>query len=204
MVSPSVDTAAPQSLDAPVVPGAAAADPLLPDFTLPRYDSLPSFGIYVDQLVSIVNDAVGFFAMYDEKPLTAAMVNNYVKQGVMPRPIKKKYGRNHIAYVIVICILKKAFSLQEISQLIQLQKSLYDSGAAYDAFADSLEKSLTQLLDDETSLGGIEAASVDGEFLVQRGVSVFSNKLFIQMMLGSSSSDDGKAESTAKRPKRKK
>jgi len=204
MVSPSADTTVPSSLDAPEVVAAALAGPSLRDLALPRYDSLPSFGIYVDQLVSIVNDTVGLFAMQDEKPLTAAMVNNYVKQGVIPPPVKKKYGRNHIAYVIVVCILKKVFSLQEISQLIKLQKTLYDSGAAYDAFVDSLEKDLAQLFDDGAGLGGAATKPVNGELLVQRGVSTFSNKLFIQMTLGSRPGDQDKVESGTKKAKRKK
>jgi len=203
MVSPSADTTDSGSLAAPAAPDASTAEPSLHDLALPRYDSLPSFGIYVDQLVSFVNDTVGFFAMHDEKPLTASMVNNYVKQGVMPRPIKKKYGRNHLAYVIVICILKKVFSIQEINQLIQLQKSLYDSGPAYDAFADSLEKDLAQLFGSEAGVGSIDAESVSGELLVQRGVSTFSNKLFIQMMLDSMPGEENKPESNAKKAKRK-
>ncbi|MCL2529561.1 MAG: DUF1836 domain-containing protein [Coriobacteriia bacterium] len=199
MISPSADT----SLDDSMALSASTAEPSLHNLALPRYDSLPSFGIYVDQLVSFVNDTVGFFAMPDEKPVTAAMVNNYVKQGVMPRPIKKKYGRNHIAYVIVICILKKVFSIQEINQLIQLQKSLYDSGPAYDAFIESLEKDLAQLFGGVAGAGGKDAAPVDRELLVQRGVSTFSNKLFIQMTLGSMPGEADKAESSAKKAKRK-
>jgi len=201
----TVETDSPHASAEPTTPASSSAAELsLQGFVLPRYDSLPSFGIYIDQLVSFVNDAVGLLATHDEKPLTAAMVNNYVKQGAMPRPEKKKYGRNHIAYVIVICILKKVFSIQEITQLIQLQKSFYDSGPAYDAFVDSLEENLAQLFSNESVLADTAATSFDGELLVQRGVITFSNKLFIQMMLDSRPAGEDQAQSIPKKPKSKK
>ena len=37
--------------------------------------------------------------------ITHSMINNYVKLGIMPAPVKKKYSREHIAYLIIICCL---------------------------------------------------------------------------------------------------
>ena len=51
--------------------------------------------------------------------VTNSMVNNYVKQKVMPLPVKKKYQKTHIAMLIVLSLLKTAFSLDEINQYFQ-------------------------------------------------------------------------------------
>ena len=153
----------------------------LENLILPRYDSLPSFGIYVDQLVSFVNDTVSFSYMPDEKPLTASMVNNYVKQGLLPKPNKKKYSQYHIAALIAICILKKIFSIHEIAQLIQIQMDAYQMGQAYDSFIDSLERCLAQVFFDKPSKRTGTASSNSDALLVERAVLTFSNKLYVQI-----------------------
>lgn len=154
----------------------------LAELKLPRYDDLPTFGVYVDQLISYVNDTVGFSLTPEEKPLTASMVNNYVKQGVVPKPEKKKYTRDHIAYLIAVCILKKVFSIQEVTTLIRLQIDVYPTDQAYDLFVDSLEQCIFAVFSGEGTLGG--AASSDRRtLLVERAVLTFSNKLFVQMRI---------------------
>ncbi len=57
------------------------------------------------------------------------MVNNYVKMGVMPAPVKKKYSRIHIAHLIVICVMKSALSISAICRVIENE-----------LLADSVEK----------------------------------------------------------------
>lgn len=73
---------------------------------------MPTFEIYSDQLLTIVNQELSYFDI----EVTNSMVNNYVKHKVMPLPIKKKYNRTHIAYLILISLLKTTFSLEEIKQ----------------------------------------------------------------------------------------
>lgn len=151
-------------------------------FVLPRYDNLPAFGVYVDQLISYVNDIVDFSYMPEEKPLTATMVNNYVKQGAVPKPEKKKYTRNHIACLIIICLLKKVFSIREITELIQIQIEAYPTELAYDSFISSLEVSLAEVF---TGAGSNTPADRDDELnqetvLVESAVTTFCNKLFVQ------------------------
>ena len=176
---------------------------LLPPLNLPRYDQLPSFGIYVDQLISFVNETVQFSYMPDEKALTASMVNNYVKQGVVPKPEKKKYSRNHIAYLIVVCILKKVFSIQEITSLITRQIKAHPTPGAYDSFIVALEKSLAEVFSQPSNLAEVfsqpsnlaevfsqpsshKKTKGDTPFdnlLMDRAVLTFSNKLFVQIKM---------------------
>ena len=46
------------------------------------------------------------------------MVNNYVKKKVMPAPFKKRYRRQHIAYLLMIYIAKNVIALDEIAPLL--------------------------------------------------------------------------------------
>ena len=58
---------------------------------LPRWNALPDLELYMDQVLSLMERYLGNYPGFDRKGLTAAMVNNYVKLGVMPPPVKKKY-----------------------------------------------------------------------------------------------------------------
>lgn len=55
-------------------------------FALPRYNDLPSVGLYLDQTVQFVN---GYFRSFCGVELTPSMVSNYVKKGVVDHPIRK-------------------------------------------------------------------------------------------------------------------
>ena len=57
-------------------------------FRLPRYEQIPNVGLYLEQVVRYVN---AHLAPLGESELTSSMVSNYVKQGLIPSPIKKAY-----------------------------------------------------------------------------------------------------------------
>ena len=57
-------------------------------FRFPRYAELPKLDLYMDQVLSVVSETLSVFQTEKkEKVLTAAMVNNYVKQKVLPPPV---------------------------------------------------------------------------------------------------------------------
>ena len=81
------------------------------------WDQLPDFALYMDQVLSYMDRQVLSFA--EEDALTAAMVNNYTKGGLVPRAEGKKYTRDHLAYLTVICILKRVMSAKDMDLLIR-------------------------------------------------------------------------------------
>lgn len=112
---------------------------------LPRWDELPDFHLYMDQLVPFVNDHCAFLQITDDdKLLTPAMINNYVKQRIMPKPVKKRYSRVHLAYLMVLVSLKPVLSIQDIADGLQLQVVAFrgDYRAAYNLFCKQYERSL--------------------------------------------------------------
>lgn len=90
---------------------------------LPRWEELPDFDLYMDQVLALAGRYLGSGPETGEKALTASMVNNYVKMGVMPPPVKKRYGRMHIAHLLAICVLKSVLSISEIRELIRRELS---------------------------------------------------------------------------------
>ena len=67
------------------------------------------------------------------------MVNNYVKLGIMPAPQKKKYTREHLAYLIIICILKASLTISDIQRLMDASLGSSSIDAVYDRFCGMFE-----------------------------------------------------------------
>ena len=109
-------------------------------FALPRYNDLPSVGLYLDQTVQFVN---GYFRSFCGVELTPSMVSNYVKQGVVDHPIRKKYTRDQIASLMYIAVSKTVLSIENIDTLFKMQREHCSAGTAYDIFCEELETSLS-------------------------------------------------------------
>ena len=119
------------------------------------WEQLPDFSLYMDQVLSYMDRQVIRFDGDDG--LTAAMVNNYTKSGLAPRAEGKKYGREHLAYFTVICILKRVMSTRDMDLLIreelQGDRSVADG---YAAFRQSLDKALNITADELAARTGEE------------------------------------------------
>lgn len=92
----------------------------LHEFRLPVWDELPQIELYMDQVIVLLNEYLSYFVYEgnDEKLITAAMVNNYVKMKLVPAPVRKKYGRVHLAYLIMICTLKQTLSMAVVKKML--------------------------------------------------------------------------------------
>lgn len=92
----------------------------LQQFNLPQWEELPQIELYMDQVIVLLTDYLGFFVYEgnDEKLITAAMVNNYVKLKLVPAPVKKKYGRAHLACLIMICTFKQTQSMAVVKKML--------------------------------------------------------------------------------------
>ena len=118
------------------------------DFALPRYEELPSVGLYLDQTVQFVN---GYFRSFQGVELTASMVSNYVKKGIISHPVKKKYTREQLASLIYIVVSKTVLSIENIDTLFKMQREHCSAGTAYDIFCEELETSLSVVFGGEAA-----------------------------------------------------
>ena len=115
-----------------------------------EWEQLPDFALYMDQVLSYMDRQ---FIRFDEADtLTAAVVNNYTKSGLVPRAEGKKYNREHLAYLTAICILKRVMSTRDMDMLIheELQGS-HSVESGYNAFCASLDKALNITVDEMES-----------------------------------------------------
>lgn len=109
----------------------------------PRYEELPKIDLYMDQLLVFLDEYLSPFQIPgEESAITAAMVNNYVKQKVIMPPKNKKYSKKHIMYLMVVGILKNVLSISDIAALIEMQIGLFSLGKCFNFFAIELENAL--------------------------------------------------------------
>ena len=114
---------------------------------LPRWNELPDLELYMDQVLSLIERYLGSYPGFDRKGLTASMVNNYVKLGVMPPPVKKKYTRIHLAHLIIICVLKASLPIDLIKNLIMWSVEKSEESEFYNEFCENFEISVKNTAD---------------------------------------------------------
>lgn len=111
------------------------------EIKLPRYNEIPNVGLYLKQVVKLINDVIEPFM---EADVTEAMLSNYVKKHIISSPVKKQYDREQTAKLIFIVFAKNAASLDNIALLLKRQEQAYSAQEAYDFFAESMENALNR------------------------------------------------------------
>lgn len=105
----------------------------------PKWEELPSLGLYVDQVAAVINEYLTSLGM---EPLTKSMINNYVKKKTIQAPIKKKYAVNQIVDLLLIGFFKNTFTINDIRQgILQITAKDYPK-QAYDRFVEILNARL--------------------------------------------------------------
>lgn len=116
------------------------------------WESFPDIGLYMDQIISYMPRQLIHFG--DGEVLTSAMVNNYIKDGMLPRAEGKRYSRPHLAYLTAIMALKQVLSVRSARELIGVGTSGRNTEELYGYFTRVLDGALTetgQALDEDLS-----------------------------------------------------
>lgn len=114
----------------------------LSNYHCPRWNELPDIELYIDQVICILQNNLSIFIKEGDAIITTSMINNYVKNKVIKAPVKKKYTRDQVTHLFVICIFKKLMSISDISESIKYMKRIYTVEEGYNIFCDELEKAL--------------------------------------------------------------
>lgn len=108
---------------------------------LPRWAELPDLELYLDQVLGLLEKYLSpLFPYAQGQVMTASMVNNYVKQRLVPPPVKKRYTRRHVSLLMMIGILKPAFALPQIKALLDGGERGETAAELHDRFCTMLEQ----------------------------------------------------------------
>ncbi len=101
------------------------------------WDELPDIGLYMDQVTGYLNRLLSPLSPgREDAPLTPSMINNYVKSGHIARPVMKKYSREQLAALYMLCSLKKNLSITDAAALIYFLTGQGGSRRAYSRFVE--------------------------------------------------------------------
>ena len=107
------------------------------------WNELPDLALYMDQIISYMPRQLIRFD--DRESLTSAMVNNYIKDGLVPRAEGKRYGPEHLGYLTAVCALKKVLSVRDVGILLEAGQGMeHDSETLYTYFCKALDSALTE------------------------------------------------------------
>lgn len=114
-------------------------------YKTPDWDSLPDIDLYMDQVITWLERQMSIISSpHDDKSITPAMINNYVKSRVIPRPLNKKYTREHLCYMMAILNLKQVLSLSDIPRLLSQITSDKSVRDLFDEFISIQDEILRQ------------------------------------------------------------
>ncbi len=120
------------------------------------WDLLPELDLYMDQVITLMNRQLSVMSADSDRPLTSGMINNYVKDCVMPSPVKKKYNREHLTVLLIICMLKSVFSMPQIRDLIERISQLGSSEQLYDTFQRLQRQALQEAVERVRAAGELD------------------------------------------------
>lgn len=154
------------------------------DFHLPRWNELPTIDLYIDQVVSLLEQYLtGYIKSDNEKDdtlITKTMINNYVKHNVLKPPVNKKYNREHLASLFVIFTLKQVYSINDIKKLIGLAINTSPIEQAYNRFCSELEKAIRIVFAEKNYIKNSKLS--EEQYILRNVVQSFANKLYVQMI----------------------
>ncbi len=109
------------------------------------WDKLPDIPLYMDQVVGYL--ARQMVSVGDGDALTSAMINNYIKDGLVERANGKKYGQEHLAYLTAITALKQVMSVREMKVLTTVGREMRAPQRQYEYFCHYLDQAMTDAAD---------------------------------------------------------
>lgn len=149
-------------------------------FRLPRYGQIPNVGLYLEQVVRYVN---AHLAPLGESELTSSMVSNYVKQGLIPSPIKKAYTAEHLARLLFIAVVKPVVRLEGLRLMFGIQEDNYPLQTAYGYFCDEFENMLGAAFGIAPARDGIGKTQSDAKDLLRSTILATVNKVYLDRYL---------------------
>lgn len=153
----------------------------LENFRLPSWDEIPNLGLYMEQVTALLQDYLDYLPpeLKEEQFITAATINNYVRIKVMPEPVKRRYYRVHIAYLIIILTLKPSLSIALIQKLVPMGLSEEEVREIYTRYTERHRKTALYFIGQLRLLAG---PILDHELITEDSIQdteslIFANAL---------------------------
>ena len=139
-----------------------------------RWELIPDIDLYMDQIAAyMMRQHIGLADDDNDEALTSAMINNYIKSGILPRANGKKYDKDHIVYLTAICLLKQVVSVSDTGALLSALLENQTTQELYGNYAETEDHELRLAAD---LLDGISSRTQMAETALKLAVSSYAQK----------------------------
>lgn len=149
-------------------------------FRLPRYHEIPDVGLYLEQTSKYLASHLN---VLQHDCITASMISNYVKKGLIKNPVKKQYSRDQIAYLFFIAVAKNVLSLDALRGFIRLQQRTYSLEKAYNYFVDEFENLLLFSFELKDSIDVVGEDTTDERRLLFSCIAAVTQIIYLEKCL---------------------
>ncbi len=150
-----------------------------------KWEELPDIQLYMDQIVSYLQRQ--HIGLSEGEELTSSMVNNYVKKGLLPRANGKRYEKEHIAYLTMICLFKQVLTVPETDDLLKLMlagRAIEDVYEQYRLLVEEKFDEMTELLNKECS------REERAQLALALAVNSYASKLLCENLIATDKSEN--------------
>jgi len=155
-------------------------DKLMLDFIVP--EDIPTEEMFMEQVTTFMEQHLkANLRNEEEKTLTKAMINNYTKNKLMPPPVKKRYSREHLIFLIYIYYMKNVMSISDIQKMMEplMSEDMTDE-KLYDIYKKTFEMEKAEYFNIEDSV--IEASRITDRKLPKSEDERLNKMLYIFML----------------------
>ncbi|MCR5226099.1 MAG: DUF1836 domain-containing protein [Eubacterium sp.] len=155
-------------------------DKLMLDFIVP--EDIPTDDMFMEQVTTFMEQHLkANLRNEEEKTLTKAMINNYTKNKLMPPPVKKRYSREHLIFLIYIYYMKNVMSISDIQKMMEplMSEDMTDE-KLYDIYKKTFEMEKAEYFNIEDSV--IEASRITDRKLPKSEDERLNKMLYIFML----------------------
>ena len=148
-------------------------------FRLPAYQEIPDVGLYLEQTAKYISDCL---APVQDASVTGSMISNYVKKGLIAKPVRKQYTREQIAQLMFISAAKAVLSIDDVHLMLSIQKQTYPSQIAYDYFRTELKYVLDCVFSRESELRALDAGATDQKVMLRNTIIALAHKVYLDKL----------------------
>ncbi len=162
-------------------------------FRLPAYQEIPDVGLYLEQTAKYISDCL---APVQDTPVTGSMISNYVKKGLIAKPVRKQYNREQIAQLTFIAVAKMVLSMDDVHLMLTVQKQTYPSQIAYDYFRSELNDVLNCVFSRTSELHALDAHASDQKVMLRNTIIALAHKIYLDKLFAVIRQDTANEEDT--------
>lgn len=148
-------------------------------FRLPAYQEIPDVGLYLEQTAKYISDCL---VSVQDTPVTGSMISNYVKKGLIAKPVRKQYNREQIAQLMFIAVGKTVLSMDDVHLMLTVQRQTYPSQIAYDYFRTELNHVLDYVFSRRNELSALDASATDQKVMLRNMIIALAHKIYLDKL----------------------